>query len=151
MGLCFHRAILFSDGHIFAQITDFADGSITMNVRKYDRKQIEQASIIALWSLLNLTFLPVISFFVLLTKINKFTAESFAAYHLNFAIKLNLAAAVALILVSGLMLYFGGFNSGMTWVFVITYFISIHTAFILTAVWMLVRAWAGNKMGYKQV
>jgi hypothetical protein len=121
-----------------------------MNVSKYDNKQIEQASRIALWSLLNLTFLPLISFIVLLSKMNKFTTESFVAYHLNFAIKLNLAAAAALILVSGLMIYFGGFNSGMTWVFVITYFIFIHTVFILTAVWMLVRAWAGHKMGYKQ-
>ena len=95
-----------------------------MNVSKYDNKQIEQASRIALWSLLNLTFLPLISFIVLLSKINKFTRESFVVYHLHFAIKLNLAAAVALLLVSGLMLYFGGFNSGMTWVFVITYFIS---------------------------
>jgi hypothetical protein len=121
-----------------------------MNLKKYDKEQIEQASAIALWSLLNLTFLPVFSFIVLLTKIKKCTTESFAAYHLNFAIKLNLAAAAALILVSALMILLGGFNSGMTWVFVITYFISIHTFFILIAVWMLVRAWAGNKMGYKQ-
>lgn len=121
-----------------------------MNFKKYDKEQIEQASAIALWSLLNLTFLPVFSFIVLLTKINKCTTESFAAYHLNFAIKLNLAAAAALILVSTLMILLGGFNSGMTWVFVITYFIFIHTVFILIAVWMLVRAWAGNKMGYKQ-
>lgn len=121
-----------------------------MNLKRYDKEQIEQASAIALWSLLNLTFLPVFSFIVLLTKINKCTTASFAAYHLNFAIKLNLAAAAALILVSALMILLGGFNSGMTWVFVITYFISIHTFFILIAVWMLVRAWAGNKMGYKQ-
>jgi hypothetical protein len=121
-----------------------------MNFKKYDKEQIEQASAIALWSLLNLTFLPVFSFIVLLTKINKYTTESFSAYHLNFAIKLNLAAAAALILVTALMILLGGFKSGMTWVFVITYFISIHTVFILIAVWMLVRAWAGNKMGYKQ-
>ena len=122
-----------------------------MKLNKYDQKQIKQASSIALWALLNLTFLPVLSFIVLLTKINTFDPGTFAAYHLNFAIKLNLAAATALILVSALMIILGGFNSGMTWVFVITYFISVHTCFILIAVWMLVRAWAGNKMGYKQV
>jgi len=122
-----------------------------MNVNKYDKKQIKQASIIAMWSLLNLTFLPVISFIILLNKINKFAANSFVAYHLNFAIKLNLAAATALILVSALMILLGGFNTGWTWVWVITYFISIHSLFILLAVWMLVRAWAGNKMGYKQI
>jgi len=122
-----------------------------MKLNKYDQKEIKQASAIALWSLLNLTFLPLLSFIVLLSKINKFAVNSFATYHLNFAIKLNLAAATALILVSALMILFGGLDSGMTWVFVITYFISVHAVFILIAVWMLVRAWAGNKMGYKQV
>lgn len=122
-----------------------------MKINKYDQKEIKQASAIALWSLLNLTFLPLLSFIVLLSKINKLAANSFAIYHLHFAIKLNLAAATALILVSALIILFGGLNSGMTWVFVITYFISVHAVFILISVWMLVRAWAGNKMGYKQV
>ncbi len=121
-----------------------------MKLNKYDQKQIKQASTIALWSLLNLTFLPLLSFIVLLSNINKVAANSFATYHLHFAIKLNLAAATALIFVSALMILFGGLDSGMTWVFVITYFISVHAVFILIAVWTLVRAWAGNKMGYKQ-
>jgi uncharacterized membrane protein len=149
MGLCIHCVILLTDDHLFTQIT--AGRYVNMKLNKYDQKQIKQASAIALWSLLNLTFLPLLSFIVLLSKINQFASDSFSAYHLNFAIKLNLAAATALILVSALMILFGGFNSGMTWVFVITYFISVHAFFILIAVWMLVRAWAGNKMGYKQV
>lgn len=110
------------------------------------KEQIKQASNIALWSILNLTFLPGIAFILLLMKLNKCDASSLSQYHLKFAIKLNLIAAVALILVSILMILLGGFNSGWTWVFVITYFVLVHTVFIVIAVWALIRSWAGNKV-----
>ncbi|MGR5066314.1 hypothetical protein [Photobacterium sp. DNB22_13_2] len=114
-----------------------------------DKQEIKSASNIALLSLLNLTFLPVIAFAFLLMKLKKIKKQSFAYYHLQFAIRLNLIAAIALILVSILMISLGGFNSGWTWVFVITYFVFIHTVFILIAVWALVRSWSGHKFGYK--
>lgn len=110
------------------------------------KEQIKQASNIALWSILNLTFLPGIAFILLLVKLNKCDASSLSEYHLKFAIKLNLIAAAALILVSILMILLGGFNSGWTWVFVITYFVLVHTVFIVIAVWALIRSWAGNKV-----
>lgn len=110
------------------------------------KEQIKQASNIALWSILNLTFLPGIAFILLLMKLNKCDASSLSEYHLKFAIKLNLIAAAALILVSILMILLGGFNSGWTWVFVITYFVLVHTVFIVIAVWALIRSWAGNKV-----
>lgn len=110
------------------------------------KEQIKQASNIALWSILNLTFLPGIAFILLLMKLNKCDASSLSEYHLKFAIKLNLIAAAALILVSILMVLLGGFNSGWTWVFVITYFVLVHTVFIVIAVWALIRSWAGNKV-----
>lgn len=77
-------------------------------------------------------------------KLNKFDKNSLSDSHLKFAIKLNLLAGAALILVSVLMILLGGFDSGWTWVFVITYFVLVHTIFIVMAVWALIRAWAGN-------
>ena len=120
------------------------------NLSQQDELQIKQASDIALISLLNLTLLPVISFIWLLVKLKSSDKKSFAYHHLQYAIKLNVCAAAALILVSLLIIAFGGLYSGWTWVFVITYFISVHTAFIVIAVWALIRSWSGNKMGYKQ-
>lgn len=110
------------------------------------KEQIKQASNIALWSILNVTFLPGIAFIILLMKLNKCEKNSLSGYHLLFAIKLNLIAAAALILVSILMILLGGFNSGWTWVFVITYFVLVHTIFIVLAVWALIRSWSGNKV-----
>ncbi|MFT5675308.1 MAG: Na+(H+)/acetate symporter ActP [Paraglaciecola sp.] len=120
------------------------------NLSHQDKNQIKHASDIALLSLLNLTLLPVISFLWLLVKLKSADKKSFAYYHLQYALKLNVCAAVALILVSVLMIVFGGFYSAWTWVFVITYFIFVHTVFIVIAVWALIRSWSGNKMGYKQ-
>ena len=114
--------------------------------RTQSKEQIKAASNIALWSILNLTFLPLISFIMLLIKLKRTPENSLSAYHLHFAIRLNLIAGISLILVSGLMIFFGGFDSGWTWVFVITYFVLVHTFFIVLAVWALIRAWGGNKV-----
>ncbi|SEL00028.1 hypothetical protein SAMN05216262_104204 [Colwellia chukchiensis] len=117
---------------------------MNMQARIQSKEQVKKASGIALWSILNLTFLPGLSFIMLLLQRSKVQPESLSARHLGFAIKLNLAAAAALIFVSILMIMLGGFNSGWTWVFVITYFVLVHTVFIVIAVWALIRAWAGN-------
>ena len=119
---------------------------MTEKLRQQNKQQIKQASDIALLSLLNLTLLPVIAFIFLLLKLKSSDKKSFAYYHLQYAIKLNLSAASALILVSLLMIACGGFYSGWTWVFVITYFIFVHTVFIVIAIWALIRSWSGNKV-----
>jgi hypothetical protein len=119
---------------------------VNLQARIQSKEQIKQASNIALWSILNLTFLPVFAFIILLMKLNKCRANSLSDYHLKFAIQLNLIAAAALIFVSVLMIFLGGFNSGWTWVFVITYFVLVHTIFIVFAVWALIRSWSGNKV-----
>ena len=111
-----------------------------------DTREIKQASNITLLSLLNLTFLPGIAFIILLLRLKKTLKNSFSYYHLLFAIKLNSLAALALIVVSLLMIFLGGFYSAWTWVFVITYFVLVHSIFILFAVWALIRSWAGNKV-----
>ncbi|WP_077284076.1 hypothetical protein [Cognaticolwellia aestuarii] len=122
---------------------------MNLQARLQSKEQIKQASSIALWSILNLTFLPVLAFIILLFQLSKVDKNSLADGHLKFAIKLNLFAAAALIFVSILMIALGGFNSGWTWVFVITYFVLVHTIFIVLAVWALIRAWAGNTV-FKQ-
>ncbi len=109
-------------------------------------RQIKQASNNAVASLLNLTFLPGLAFIYLLIKLSKSDPQHIDYYHARLGIKLNLFAAVILIFVSGLMIFFGGFDSAWTWVYVITYFTFVHTMFILIAVWAMIRAWSGQKL-----
>ena len=113
---------------------------------KNKEQQLKNASNAALASLLNLTILPVISFIALLVIYKKTTTGTIAHYHAALGIKLNLIAAVALFLVSALMILFGGFNSPWTWVYVISYFTIVHTIFIIIAIWALVRSWSGDKL-----
>lgn len=101
-------------------------------------------------SLLNLTFLPGIAFVWLLLRLKKSVPGSIEHYHTVLGIKLNLIAAVVLLVVSGLMILSGGFHSPWTWVYVITYFTFVHTVFILVAVWALVRAWSGQRLTKNQ-
>ena len=111
-----------------------------------DELQLKQASYAALASLLNLTALPIISFIWLLFIYKQTQAETIGRYYAILGIKTNLAAAIALIIVTGLMLLLGGFHSPWTWVFVISYFVFVHALFILFATWTLVRSWTGKKL-----
>lgn len=110
------------------------------------REQRKRASQAALASLLNLTLLPGCAFLWLLLNLKKTSQDGIDRYHAVLGLKLNLIAAVALLLVSSLMILAGGFGSAWTWVYVITYFTLVHSLFILTAVWALVRAWSGQKL-----
>jgi len=118
----------------------------TDTVTSSDKQQTKQASDAALASVLNLTFLPGIAFIWLMLAIKKVPPTSIAHYHIQLGIKLNLIAFVVLGVVSVLMVILGGFDSAWTWVYVITYFTFVHTAFIILAVWALTRAWAGLKL-----
>ena len=111
-----------------------------------DADQLRQASYSALSSLLNLTLLPVISFIVLLMLYRQAKPASFARYHAVLAIKTNLYAVIALFVVTGLMIALGGFHSPWTWVYVLSYFMFVHSMFILFATWTLTRCWAGKKL-----
>jgi hypothetical protein len=108
--------------------------------------ELRQASLSTLASLLNLTVLPIVGFIFLLFLYKKTQAETIGHYYAILGIKTNLFAAIALILVTGLMLLLGGFNSTWTWVFVISYFVFVHALFILFASWVLVRSWTGKKL-----
>ncbi|MBC8210327.1 MAG: hypothetical protein H8E21_04610 [Gammaproteobacteria bacterium] len=109
-------------------------------------KQIKQASHNALASLLNLTFLPGLAFIYLLIKLSKAEPQKIEHYHARLGVKLNLIAAVSLFIMSGLMIFLGGFDSAWTWAYVITYFTFVHTVFILIAVWAMIRAWSGQEL-----
>lgn len=116
---------------------------------KLDKVQLQQASRSALASLLNLTALPVISFIILLMLYNKTEKNTIGRYYAALGIKTNLVAAVALLLVTALMVLLGGFDSPWTWVYVISYFVFVHAMFILFATWTLVRSWTGQKLTRK--
>ena len=117
-----------------------------MSSEKANEFQLKRASNAALFSLLNLTLLPVISFIGLLLIYTKTEADTIDRYHVTLGIKINITAAIVLFLVSSLIIFLGGFDSAWTWVYVITYFTMVHTIFIVFAVWALVRAWSGDKL-----
>jgi len=117
-----------------------------MRSKKQNKQQLKRASNAALASLLNLTFLPVISFIILILIYRKTLPGTIDYYHARLGLKINIIAAAVLILVSLLMILLGGFNSAWTWVFIITYFTIVHAAFIVLAVWALVRAWSGDQL-----
>jgi len=111
-----------------------------------DQSQLKRASNAALASLLNLTVLPGISFIALILIYTKTQPDKIDHYHALLGIKINIIAAAVLFLVSALMIFLGGFNSPWTWVYVISYFTIVHTAFIVIALWALVRAWSGDRL-----
>ena len=111
-----------------------------------NKLQIKNASNAALASILNLTLLPILGFIALIIIYKKTTPNNIDYYHAILGIKINIIAAIALFLVSGLMVILGGFNSPWTWVYVISYFTIVHTAFIVIALWALVRSWSGDKL-----
>jgi len=108
-------------------------------------QRIKRASRAGLASLLNLTLLPVVGFIWLLIIARNVDKNEIDHYHVRLGIKINLIAAIALLMVSALMILSGGLDSVYTWVYVITYFTLVHTMFIVTATWAMVRAWAGKK------
>jgi len=109
-------------------------------------KQLKRAFHAALMSLLNLTVLPIIGFIVLLLLYKKTAANTIDRYHAALGIKLNLLAAIALILVSALIVAVGGFNSPMSWIYMVSYFVTVHALFILIATWAVVCSLAGDTL-----
>lgn len=108
--------------------------------------KLKRASDAALASLLNLTILPVIGFIALVIIYQKTLPNTIDRYHAKLGLKINIIAAIVLVVVSALMISLGGFDSAWTWVYVVTYFIIVHTGFIVIAIWALVRAWSGDTL-----
>lgn len=121
----------------------FFKGHKNMNT---DKLSLKRASLASLLSLLNLTVLPILGFFILLFIYKKTQPSTIDRYYVVLGIKTNLLAAVALFVMTSLMIIVGGFDSAMTWVFVISYFVFVHAMFILFATWAMVRSWTGNEL-----
>ncbi|MCF6190615.1 MAG: hypothetical protein L3J51_09050 [Cocleimonas sp.] len=117
---------------------------------QHSKLQLKNAANAALASILNLTLLPVIGFIALYLIYKKTTPNNIDHYHAVLGMKINIIAAFVLFVVSGLMILLGGFNSPWTWVYVISYFTIVHTAFIVIALWALVRSWSGDKLKSNQ-
>lgn len=113
---------------------------------KIDKLHLKQASNAALFALLNLTVLPVLGFVVLLFMYKKTEPDTIARYYVMLGIETNVFAAIALFLVTILMIALGGFDSPWTWVYVISYFVIVHAMFILFATWSLTRSWTGEQL-----
>ncbi|MBT4836899.1 MAG: hypothetical protein HON94_06100 [Methylococcales bacterium] len=106
-------------------------------------EQIKKTSNITMASLLNLTFLPVIAFIWLLFEFKKSTDKKLPKYYAAFNLKFNMMVAFSLGAGSLIMIYLGGLNTAWTWVYVIAYFILVHSIFIIIVVCAMTRAWSG--------
>lgn len=108
--------------------------------------QLKRAANSALFSVLNLTILPVIGFIALLFLYSKTEPNTIDRYYAALGIKTNLLALVALPVVSCLMVVFVGLESPWFWAFIAPYFVFVHAMFILFALWTLSRSWSGEKL-----
>ncbi len=100
--------------------------------------------------LANISFLPILAFFMLLPIYNsaKHNLHPRAIEHCRQSILGCIASGILLVIVSGTIVLLGGLEEAYTWVFLITYFISIHSALILYGVFALIKAIVGEPYRY---
>ncbi len=108
------------------------------------------AVIAELLNLLNLTFLPVIGFIILTVLYLHFRniASPLARCHLAQTFVASLWAGFMLVIVNGLIIFFGGYTSPSVWIIVILYLTSIHSVFIIMGTFGLTRAMNGKYYYY---
>ena len=100
--------------------------------------------------LLNITLLPVIAFviFLLSYQKNKTNDNPLVVQHFRQSFLANIVAGILLILVSSLILFFGSLDSVYTWMWLIMYFLCIHSILILYGVFALIKANSGEEYTY---
>ena len=100
--------------------------------------------------LTNITFFPVISFLVLIFRYNKIrhSKNTLEILHYRQSILANIVAALLLVMVSSIILFFGSFDSPYTWIWLILYFTCIHSILILYGVFALIKANAKQEYLY---
>jgi len=103
-----------------------------------------------LFFLLNLVFLPVVGFIVLSVLYLRYrnTAPALARCHLRQTFNASIWAGIMLVLVNGLIILLGGYDSPSVWILVILYLTSIHTVFIMLGTFGLTRAMNGKHYHY---
>ena len=96
--------------------------------------------------LVNLLLLPGLAFLVLLfLYLSQYKqARPLAAGHLSQTVGVSLIGGALLVVMSGVIVALGGFDSGYTWMVVILYFTFIHSSLILMGVLGLVKALNGQ-------
>ena len=100
--------------------------------------------------LLNISFVPVIAFILLLRMQKQLNTAStaLARSHIKQTINASIWAGCLMIGINGLILYFSGFNNIWSWLYVILYFTSIHSALIIFGVIGISKAQAGLFYAY---
>ena len=92
--------------------------------------------------LVNLMLAPGLAFLVLLLLylLKAKDAAPLAVNHLSQTIGVSVIGGALIVVIIALILLFGGFDSGYTWMVVILYFTFIHSSLIFMGVFGLVKA-----------
>lgn len=92
--------------------------------------------------LVNLMLAPGLAFLALLLLylLKVKDAEPLAVNHLSQTLGVSVIGGVLIVVIIGLILLLGGFDSGYTWMVVILYFTFIHSSLIFMGVFGLVKA-----------
>jgi len=103
--------------------------------------------------LLNLLLLPGLAFIILLVVYLRYRNDPAAlgACHLRQTFSACLWAGIMLVLVNGLIILLGGYDSPSTWLIVILYFTTLHAALVLLGTIGIARAMAGKHFHYPVV
>jgi uncharacterized Tic20 family protein len=102
--------------------------------------------------LLNLLFLPVLAFFILIWLYLKYENYSeLAGCHVRQTFSASIWAGLLLLLVTGVIVLAGGYNSPYIWSIVIVYFIICHSILVILGIIGLVKAMAGKKFHYPMI
>ncbi len=118
-----------------------------------DEAAIRQATLAEIYYLLNITFLPVIGFILLLIMKSKLTqsSHSFVSSHISQAINASIWAGVLMLGINGLLLLISGIDNIWTWMYVIIYFTCIHSVLIIFGVIGISRAQGGRYFAYPYI
>lgn len=119
-----------------------------------DTEELQPGQTLAVYAelffLLNLVFLPVLGFIILTILYLRYrnTAPALARCHLRQTFNASIWAGIMLVLVNGLIILLGGYDSPSVWLIVILYLTSIHSVFIMFGTFGLTRAMNGKHYHY---
>ena len=108
------------------------------------------ASTFQILYLTNMTIFPIVSFLILISFYfaAKKNFNELALGHFKQSFVASVFSGILLILTSGLILTLGSWDSVYTWMFLILYFLCIHTVLILFGVLGLIKAFARKPYTY---
>ncbi|HEC84722.1 MAG: hypothetical protein DRR08_08450 [Candidatus Parabeggiatoa sp. nov. 2] len=100
--------------------------------------------------LLNLLVIPGIAFLILVWFFFKYenNSPSLAGCHLRQTFSASIWVGLLLLLVNGVIIAAAGYNTPITWIIVIPYFIICHSALVLLGIFGLAKAMVGEKFHY---